>query len=186
MVNDQKRPSHKDQKEGSTMSGREIRIGFGANLGLWMTFVCWFSMTDAGMAQAQKGPTIAELVQGAKKETTLRAMWGADTLDGGPGLQKIVVAMNKKYGLNLQPSFTPGANMQGMMTKITREKAAGQPASSDVYFGNPQSMLQASEVDVLQPLNWQTFLERPLKPDGGFDPITPGISALPWLQRLSE
>lgn len=166
------------------MSGREIRIGFRANLVLWVTFVCWFAMTNAAMAQAQKGPTVAELVQGAKKETTLRAMWGADTLDGGPGLQKIVAAMNKKYGLNLQPSFTPGANMQGMMTKITREKAAGQPASSDVYFGNPQSMLQASEVDVLQPMNWRAFLERPLKSDGDFDPITPGNTGIAMASTL--
>ena len=139
-----------------------------------ITFIVFFLMTGVMTAQAQKAPTIAELVKAAKNETTLRAMWGADTLDGGPGLQKIVAAMNKKYGLSLQPSFTPGANMQGMMTKIAREKAAGQPASSDVYFGNPQSMLQASKADVLQPMDWNAFLERPLKPDGGFDPIAPG------------
>jgi iron(III) transport system substrate-binding protein len=165
---------HKDQKEDSMMLGYKKTRAFRATVVLLTTFVCSLLMTGVPTARAQKGPTVAELVQGAKKETTFRAMWGADTLDGGPGLQKIVAAMNKKYGLNLQPSFTPGANMQGMMTKITREKAAGQPASSDVYFGNPQSMLQAGKVDVLQPLNWQAFLERPLKPDGGFDPIAPG------------
>jgi iron(III) transport system substrate-binding protein len=137
-------------------------------------FTLLFSLAGAWTAQAQKAPTIAELVQGAKKETTLRAMWGADTLDGGPGLQKIVAAMNKKYGLSIQPSFTPGPNMQGMMTKIAREKAAGQPASSDVYFGNPQSMLQASKADVLEPMDWRAFLERPLKSDAGFDPIVSG------------
>ena len=101
---------------------------------------------EALAAESGKAPTIAELVNNAKKETTFRAQWGADTLDGGPGLQKIVAAMNKKYGLNIQPSFTPGSNMQGMMAKITRELAAGQPASSDVYFGNPQSMLQAMKI----------------------------------------
>ena len=131
-------------------------------------------VSGASAAEKGKAPTTAELIAGAKKETTLRAMWGADTLDGGAGLQKIVAAMNKKYGLNIQPSFTPGANMQGMMTKIAREKAAGQPASSDVYFGNSQSMLQASNEDVLQPMDWRAFLERPLKPESGFDPIVPG------------
>jgi hypothetical protein len=105
-----------------------------------------FSLARAATAaDAGKGPTIADLVSKAKKETTFRAQWGADTLDGGPGLQKIIAAMNKKYGLNLQASFTPGSNMQGQMAKIIRELAAGQPASSDVYFGNPQSMLQAME-----------------------------------------
>src|ERR671910_3604430 len=109
---------------------------------------------EAQAAEAGKGTTIAELVSKAKKETTFRAQWGADTLDGGPGLQKIVAAMNKKYGLNLQPSFTPGSNMQGMMAKITRELAAGQPSSSDVYFGNSQSMLQAIENQPLIPMDW--------------------------------
>ncbi|HWP57811.1 MAG TPA: extracellular solute-binding protein [Candidatus Acidoferrales bacterium] len=125
-------------------------------------------------AEGGKAATLAELIGGAKKETTLRAQWGADTLDGGPGLQKIVAGMNKKYGLNLQPSFTPGPNMQGMMTKIAREVAAGQPASSDVYFGNPQSMLQAIEAKALMPMNWTALLERKLAPEGGFDPIVPG------------
>ena len=130
--------------------------------------------SDAAAAEAGKGPSLAELVSKAKKETTFRAQWGADTLDGGPRLKKIIAAMNKKYGLNLQPSFTPGANMQGMMAKITRELAAGQPASSDVYFGNPQSMLQAMENQPLMPMDWRALLERKFLPEPGFDPVVPG------------
>jgi ABC-type Fe3+ transport system substrate-binding protein len=150
-----------------------------AILGLAMiTFFLAGSMNFAGAgaapAESVKAPTIAELVAGAKKETTLRAQWGADTLDGGPGLQKIIAAMNKKFGLNIQPSFTPGANMQGMMAKITRELAAGQPASSDVYFGNPQSMLQAMESKTLAPMDWRALLERKLLSEPGFDPVVPG------------
>ncbi|MGE5215581.1 MAG: ABC transporter substrate-binding protein [Chloroflexota bacterium] len=132
------------------------------------------SPTWFGGAAAADSAKIAELIKGAKQETTLRAQWGADTLDGGPGLQKIVAAMNKKYGLNIKPSFTPGANMQGMMGKITRELAAGQPASSDVYFGNPQSMLQAMEAKSLKPMDWYSMLERPMQKEAGFDPIVPG------------
>jgi ABC-type Fe3+ transport system substrate-binding protein len=128
----------------------------------------------ASAADAGKGAAIAELVKNAKTEPTLRAQWGADTLDGGPGLQKIVAAMNKKYGLNLKSSFTPGANMQGMMGKITRELAAGQPASSDVYFGNPQSMLQAMDAKSLKPTDWNSLLERPMQKEADFDPIVPG------------
>ncbi|MDH3443225.1 MAG: ABC transporter substrate-binding protein [Deltaproteobacteria bacterium] len=123
-----------------------------------------------------KASTLADLVKGAKNETTLKAQWGADTLDGGSGLEKIVAGMNKKYGLKLRASFTPGPNMQGMMGKISREAAAGQPSSSDVYFGNPQSMLQAgqSKTKVLKPLDWKAILERPIPPDADFDPIVPG------------
>jgi iron(III) transport system substrate-binding protein len=138
-------------------------------------FVLSFSASPLSAADSVKA-SIADLVKGAKNETTLKAQWGADTLDGGNGLQKIVAAMNKKWGLNLKPSFTPGPNMQGMMGKISREAAAGQPASSDVYFGNSQSMLQAmqSKTKVLRPMNWKSILERPIPEESGFDPIVPG------------
>ena len=132
------------------------------------------SASAGSAADAAKAPTIADLVSKAKKETTFRAQWGADTLDGGPGLQKIIAAMNKKYGLNLQASFTPGSNMQGQMAKIIRELAAGQPASSDVYFGNPQSMLQAMENQPLMPMDWRALIERKFLPEPGFDAIVPG------------
>jgi iron(III) transport system substrate-binding protein len=130
--------------------------------------------SDARAAESGKPSSIADLVSKAKKETTFRAQWGADTLDGGPGLQKIIAAMNKKYGLNLQPSFTPGANMQGMMAKITREAAAGQPSSSDVYFGNSQSMLQAMESQPLTPMDWRALIDRKFLPEPGFDPVVTG------------
>lgn len=134
---------------------------------------------DGGQASA-----IADLVSKAKKETTLRAQWGADTLDGGPGLQKIVAAMNKKYGLNIQPSFTPGANMQGMMAKITRELLAGQPASSDVYFGNSQAMFQAMEHKPLAAIDWRALIERKFLPEPGFDAIVPGNTGVAMASTL--
>lgn len=135
-------------------------------------------------ADGGKTASIADLVSKAKKETTLRAQWGADTLDGGPGLQKIVAAMNKKYGLNIQPSFTPGANMQGMMAKITRELIAGQPASSDVYFGNSQAMLQAMEHQPLMPMDWRALIERKFLPEPGFDPIVTGNTGVAMASTL--
>lgn len=156
------------------ISDRRRKLGFGVMIIFASGLVFSIRASDVGAAEGGKAPTIADLVSKAKKETTLRAQWGADTLDGGPGLKKIVAAMNKKYGLNLQPSFTPGANMQGMMAKITRELAAGQPASSDVYFGNPQSMLQAMENKPLMPMDWRALIERKFLPEPGFDPIVPG------------
>ena len=136
--------------------------------------LCLAAAGQVSAAEALGAKSIADLVGAAKKETTLRAQWGADTLDGGPGLQKIVAAVNKKYGLNVQPSFTPGANMQGMMAKITRELLAGQPASSDVYFGNSQAMFQANEHKPLMAVDWRALIERKMLPEPGFDPIVPG------------
>jgi iron(III) transport system substrate-binding protein len=159
--------------------------------GLWIAIVLAggliFSLPAGHVAAADtlKAKNIADLVNGAKKETTLRAQWSASTLDGGSGLQKIVAAMNKKYGLNLQPSFTPGPNMQGMMAKITREMLANQPASSDVYFGNSQAMFQAMEHKPLLSVDWHALLERKmLPPEPGFDPIVPGNSGVALASTL--
>lgn len=153
---------------------RRRRIGFWTAIVFASGLGISIPASEAPAAESAKAPTLAELVSKAKKETTFRAQWGADTLDGGPGLQKIVAAMNKKYGLNLQPSFTPGSNMQGMMAKITREQVAGQPSSSDVYFGNSQSMLQAMENQPLIAMDWRALIERKFLPEPGFDPFVTG------------
>jgi len=164
--------------KGLERGARWIAIALAAGM------VGFGDQSPATAAEAIKATTIAELVAGAKKETTLRAQWGADTLDGGPGLQKIVAAMNKKYGLNIQGSFTPGPNMQGMMGKISRELAAGQPASSDVYFGNPQSMLQAMESKSLMPMNWLSLIDRKMLSEPGFDPVVPGAIGVAMASTL--
>jgi iron(III) transport system substrate-binding protein len=166
------------------VAGKRKRIKFWAGLIAAVAFVFSGGASEILAAESGKAPTIAELVSKAKKETTLRAQWGADTLDGGTGLKTIVAAMNKKYGLNLQPSFTPGANMQGMMAKITRELLAGQPASSDVYFGNSQAMLQSMEHQPLMPVDWRALIERKFLPEPGFDPIVTGNTGVALASTL--
>ena len=150
------------------------RRGAKACINLGTAIVFALGLVGVSAAQGEKAPTLKELIAGAKQETTMRAQWSSNTLGGGPGLDKIVAGMNKKYGLNIQPTFTPGPNMTRMMGKISRELAAGQPASSDVYFGNPQAMLAAMQSNSLKPMKWATLLERPLPAEDNFDPIVPG------------
>lgn len=116
---------------------------------------------------------IAQLVEGAKKETLLKGQWSATSFGGAEGLDAMVAALNKKFGLNVKAQFTPGPNQQGMMERISQEKAAGKPASSDVYLGNSPAMLDAMKVEVLKPIDWTTILERPIPVDTNFDPYAP-------------
>ena len=90
----------------------------------------------AGAYAADAPKTLKELVEGAKKETTLRAMWSSRSLNGAKGMKQIVAAMNKKYGTNTKPQFTPGPSMTKMIGRLTREMKAGQPASTDVLWNN--------------------------------------------------
>ncbi len=140
----------------------------------------------AAHVPASRADTLADLIKGAKKETTFRAQWSSSTLRGSKGLKKIVARINKKYGLNLKPEFTPGPNMQRMMGKIRRELAAGQKASSDVYVGNAQAMLDAvtAKTTPLKSIKWADLLERPLKSESEFNPIVTGGIAVAYASTL--
>ena len=130
------------------------------------------ALSHAVAADAPK--TLTELVEGAKKETTLRAMWSSRSLGGSKGLAQIVAAMNKKYGTNIKPQFTPGPSMTRMIGKLTRELKAGQPASTDVYWGNSGGMDKSGKVGLMRPMEWMAYLERPMMEWKGFDPVAPG------------
>ena len=137
------------------------------------------AMLAIGSASAADAPkNLEELIAGAKKETTLRAMWSSSSLRGGKGFRQVVAAMNKKYGTNLKAKFTPGPSMTRMIAKVTREVKAGQPGSTDVIWGNAGGALKGGKVGILRKMNWLAYLERqPLKWEG-FDPVAPGSVAL--------
>lgn len=118
--------------------------------------------------------TLAQIVEGAKKEGTLRGQWSQASFGGSQGLADLVAGVNKKYGLQIKPQFTPGPDMQRMMLRVAQEAAAGQPASTDVYLGNSQAQLDAMKANVLIPMDWAKILDRKIPSEAGFDPIAPG------------
>ena len=127
----------------------------------------------AGAYAADAPKTLEELVAGAKKETTLKAMWSSRSLSGSKGFAQIVGAMNKKYGTNIKPQFTPGPSMTKMIGRLTREKKAGQPASTDVLWNNSGGMLNSTKTGLTRSMNWMAYLDRPMIKDEGFDPLAP-------------
>jgi iron(III) transport system substrate-binding protein len=132
--------------------------------------LAWIGVYEAS------GQTLKEIVEGAKKEGTLRGQWSENSFGGSAGLAEIVAGINKKYGTNLKAQFTPGPDMQRLMLRISQEAAAGQPASTDVYLGNSQAMLQALQDKVLKTIEWGKILPRKLSPEGNFQPIAPDNS----------
>lgn len=156
--------------------GKNLRRLFVASAALLIS-LCVVGQTWA--ADAPEAPkNLKELVEGAKKEKTLRGMWSSRSLDGSKGFAQIVAAMNKKYGTNIEPQFTPGPSMTNMIGKLTRELNAGQPASTDVVWGNSGGMLQSGKVSLMRPMNWMAYLERPMLKSDNFDPLAPGGIAL--------
>ena len=138
----------------------------------------------AGAAAQPAASELAALIEGAKKETVLKASWSSTGFGGGPALEDYVAGMNKKFGLNIKPQFTPGVDQQAMMAKIAQEAAAGQPATSDVYLGNAPAALDAQKNHVLRPTNWNALVERPLPKSDDFDPVAPDSSAVAFGSTL--
>lgn len=137
------------------------------------------AMLAFGSASAAEAPkNLKELIAGAKKETTLRGMWSSSSLGGGKGFKHIVAAMNKKYGTNIKPQFTPGPSMTRMIAKLTREWKAGQKASTDVSWGNSGGVLKSGKIGLMRSMNWMSYLSRPMLKEKGFDPVAANGIAL--------
>ena len=103
------------------------------------------NMPAAGQAQ-----TLAQLIDGAKKEGQLVLSWGTGTMGGIEGAQTMEKAFNKKYGLNLPFKFSPGPAMPQFASRIIQEEKAGQPASSDLFIGSENHVARMS----LKKLDW--------------------------------
>jgi iron(III) transport system substrate-binding protein len=124
-------------------------------------------------SHAASATPLAQLIEGAKKETIIRGQWSQNSFGGAQGLAELVAGMNKKYGLNLKSQFTPGPDMQRLMLRLVQEAAAGQPASTDLYMGNSQAIFDAMKANLLKPTEWSAILPRKIPPEPGFDPIAP-------------
>ena len=104
--------------------------------------------------------TVAQLVEGAKKEGQLVLSWGTGTMGGIDGAQTMEKAFNKKYGLNLPFKFSPGPAMPQLASRIIQEGKAGQPASSDLFIGSENHVARMS----LKQLDWPKIFPHITKP----------------------
>ena len=145
----------------------------------WLGFVALvLSLAVVDELQAAATEPLAQFIEGAKKEGTLRGQWSQNSFGGSAGLGELVAGMNKKYGLNLKPQFTPGPDMQRLMLRLAQEAEAGQPASTDVYLGNSQAIFDAMKAKVLKPVEWLRILPRKIPSEPGFEPTAPENSAV--------
>ena len=120
--------------------------------------------------------TLAEIIEGAKKEGSFRGQWGQNSFGGSEGFQEILAGMNKKYKLNLKGQYTPGPDMQRLMLRVIQENAAGQPASTDVYLGNAQAIFDGLKANAFTTMTYDKFIESKPQPEGKFHAIAPAGS----------
>lgn len=138
-----------------------------AIIGLSVIFAAAVFAAEARAASA----TLAQIIEGAKKEGMIRGQWSQNTFGGGEGFNEFLAGVNKKYGLSLKGQFTPGPDMQALMVRIAQENAAGQPSSTDLYMGNAQALFEGLKQQALKPMDWAAILDRRPPKESGFDPI---------------
>ncbi|HEX7233040.1 MAG TPA: hypothetical protein VF452_21835, partial [Candidatus Binatia bacterium] len=68
----------------------------------------WLVAAIALAPSAIYAQTLAQLMDGAKKEGQLVLSWGTGTMGGIEGAQAMEKGFNRKYGLNLPFKFSPG------------------------------------------------------------------------------
>lgn len=110
-------------------------------------------------------PELQAIVEGARQEGQLTLIWGEGTLGGTQGVQRIAEGLNRRYGLNLDVQFTPGAGMAPMTTKLVEEMQASRRASTDVMVGYGNHIAEFAQAGVLTPIDWQSWAPHIRSPD---------------------
>jgi ABC-type Fe3+ transport system substrate-binding protein len=123
-------------------------------------------------------------IEAAKTETLLKAAWSPSSFGGSAGFERLVQGMNRKYGLSIKAQFTPGIDEQAMAARLAQEAAAGQPATEDVYLGNPAGIHDALPTNVFKPIDWRALVDRPLNAEGDFDPVAPNGAAVAFASSV--
>jgi len=100
------------------------------------------------------GSALEQIVAGARQEGTLNVVWSTETLGGKEGVERLVDSLNRRYGLSLAATWTPGPAMPDMAVRLAQELAAQRPATSDVYIGTEAQIKDFVEKGGLRPIAW--------------------------------
>ena len=92
--------------------------------------------------------TLEQVIQGAKAEGKLNVA-GPSNL-GDDGFQKLVAAMNAKYGTSVQGTFSTSGNLPDIVSKVITERATGGKPTWDSVLLNDSYMVTLSTEDQLE------------------------------------
>ena len=109
-------------------------------------------LTSAGPLMAAE--TLDQLIAGAKKESELTLIAGAQTFGGTKNLSVLEAAFNKRFGLNAKIRFAAGPEMNAMAARVITELKSGNKASTDIYHGSQSHFALLHKEKALERVNW--------------------------------
>ena len=98
--------------------------------------------------------TLDQLIAGAKKESEITFIAGAQTFGGTKTLSLLEGAFNKRFGLNTRIRFAAGPEMNSMAARVITELKSGAKASSDIYHGSQSHLALLHKEKALERVNW--------------------------------
>ncbi len=148
--------------------------------GFLLILGCVTLLARPQIAEAQgRSPALEKVIEETKKEGVLKLQWLAGRLDGEAGLRPMIAAMNKRYGTNVKIQYTPGPDFPTMLNKITQEKAAGLPSSTDISLMAASHTTMGLKTELLRKIDWGSILERPAPADVNVNRVAPeGVAVM--------
>ncbi|MGH7870626.1 MAG: hypothetical protein ACREQO_00250 [Candidatus Binatia bacterium] len=98
--------------------------------------------------------TLESLIAGAKKESEITFIAGAQTFGGQKTLNLLEAAFNKRFGLNAKIRFSAGPEMNAMAARVITELKSGAKASSDLYHGSQSHLSLLHKEKALERVNY--------------------------------
>ena len=108
--------------------------------------------------------TLEQLIAGAKKESELTFIAGAQTFGGQKTLNLLEAAFNKRFGLNMKIRFAAGPEMNSMAARTIAELKNGSKASSDIYHGSQSHVSLLHKEKALEQVNYSAIFPWITKP----------------------
>jgi ABC-type Fe3+ transport system substrate-binding protein len=108
--------------------------------------------------------TLEQLIAGAKKESEITFVAGAQTFGGTKTIALLESAFNKKFGLNARIRFAAGPEMNSMAARMITELKSGAKASTDIYHGSQSHLALLHKEKALAQVNWSAVFPWITKP----------------------
>ena len=132
----------------------------------FLTGLCrFFLMLALGTAYPLgAAETLDQLIAGAKKESEITFIAGAQTFGGTKTIALLEGAFNKRFGLNARIRFAAGPEMNAMAARVITELKSGGKASSDIYHGSQSHLALLHKEKALERVNWSGVFSWITKP----------------------
>ena len=110
----------------------------------------WFSISHLDSL----AETLDQLIAGAKKESELTFIAGAQTFGGAKTLAALEAAFNKRFGLSAKIRFAAGPEMNAMAARVITEQKSGSKTSTDLYHGSQSHFALLHKEKALEQVDW--------------------------------